>query len=238
MWNSARGFGGMSKPLSGFVINEIELKGFMRYRDPATIPFRDKFTVITGPTGSGKTSLLDAVTFALYGNSSRTDEKVKVEDFVDKNGYVKLSFNRDAQQYEVTRGRKNGRNYLALARGSQRIAGSTTDLEYKIENLVGLDYVGFRNSSFIRQDEMKSIGSESGAERLKIFERLFRLEIFHRAQELADKKLRIIEKKTVAAKTDLAGRQRDYRDTLPKEKERLEEAETNYSNLSKEIKEL
>ena len=228
----------MSKPLSGFVINEIELRGFMRYRDPATIPFRGKFTVITGPTGSGKTSLLDAVTFALYGNSSRTDEKVKVEDFVDKNGYVKLSFNRDAQQYDVTRGRKNGRNYLALARGSQRIAGSTRDLEYKIENLVGLDYVGFRNSTFIRQDEMKSIGSESGAERLKIFERLFRLEIFHRAQELADKRLRVIEKKTVAAQTDLAGRQRDYRDTLPKEKERLQEAETNYSNLSKEIKEL
>jgi exonuclease SbcC len=228
----------MSKPLGGFVINEIELKGFMRYRDSATIPFRDKFTVITGPTGSGKTSLLDAVTFALYGNSSRTDEKVKVEDFVDKNGYVKLLFNRDAQQYVVTRGRKNGRNYLALARESQRIAGSTTDLDYKIQNLVGLDYVGFRNSTFIRQDEMKSIGSESGAERLKIFERLFRLEIFQQAQELADKKLRIVENKLVAAKTDLAGRQRDFRDTLPKEKERLEEAERNYFNLSKEIKEL
>jgi len=228
----------MSKPLSGFVVNEIELKGFMRYRDPARIPFRDKFTVITGPTGSGKTTLLDAVTFALFGRSSRTDVKVKVEDFVDKNGHVKLLFNRDAQQYEVTRGRKNGRNYLALERGSQRIAGTSKDLEYKIENLVGLDYVGFRNSTFIRQDEMKSIGSESGAERLAIFERLFRLEIFERAQELADKKLRIVENKLVAAKTDLAGRQRDYRDTLPKEKKKLDEAERNYSSLSKEIKEL
>jgi exonuclease SbcC len=228
----------VSKPLSGFVINEIELKGFMRYRDLATVPFRDKFTVITGPTGSGKTSLLDAVTFALYGNSSRTDEKVKVEDFVDKNGHVTLSFNRDAQQYQVTRGRKNGRSYLALARGSQRIAGSTKDLDYKIENLVGLDYVGFRNSTFIRQDEMKSIGSESGTERLKIFERLFRLEIFERAQELADKKLRVVENKLVAAKADLAGRQRDYNDALPKEKKKLEEAERNYSTLSKEIKEL
>jgi exonuclease SbcC len=228
----------MSKPLSGFVINEIELKGFMRYRDPARIPFQDKFTVITGPTGSGKTTLLDAVTFALFGKSSRTDVKVKIEDFIDKNGHVKLFFNRDAQQYEVTRGRKNGRNYLSLERESQRIPGSTTDLEYKIQNLVGLDYVGFRNSTFIRQDEMKSIGSESGAERLEIFERLFRLEIFERAEKLADKKLRIVENKLVAAKTDLASRQRDYRDALPKEKKRLEEAERNYLSLSREIKEL
>ncbi len=210
----------------------------MRYQDPARIPFKDKFTVITGPTGSGKTTLLDAVTFALFGKSSRTDVKVKIEDFVDKNGHVTLFFSRDGQQYDVTRGRKNGRNYLTLARGSQRIAGSTTDLEYKIENLVGLDYVGFRNSTFIRQDEMKSIGSESGAERLAIFERLFRLEIFERAQELADKKLRDVESKLVAAKTDLAGKQRDYNETLPDERKRLEEAKRSYADLGKEIKEL
>jgi exonuclease SbcC len=210
----------------------------MRYQDPARIPFRDKFTVITGPTGSGKTTLLDAVTFALFGKSSRTDVKVKIEDLVDKNGHVTLFFSRDAQQYEVTRGRRNGRNYLNLVSGSKRIAGSVTDLEYKVENLVGLDYIGFRNSTFIRQDEMKSIGSETGAERLSIFERLFRLEIFEQAQGLADNKLRLVENKMVAAKTDLAAKQRDYRDTLPEERKGLEEAEKNYSNLGKEIKEL
>src|SRR2546426_12700731 len=59
--NSQGGSSGVSAR-SGFVINELELKGFMRYRDPAKIPLVDKFTVITGPTGSGKTSLLDAVT--------------------------------------------------------------------------------------------------------------------------------------------------------------------------------
>src|SRR5438128_7414720 len=117
----------MSRPSTGFVVNEIELQGFMRYRDLARVSFHDRFTVITGPTGSGKTSLLDAVTFALYGKSSRTDVKVKVEEFLDKDGYVKLRFSRGGSEYIVTRGRKNGHNYLALVQGEKRIPGGTKD---------------------------------------------------------------------------------------------------------------
>jgi AAA15 family ATPase/GTPase len=52
----------------GFVIRKIDMKGFMRYieRTDPSITFSGKFTVITGKTGSGKTSILDAITFALY----------------------------------------------------------------------------------------------------------------------------------------------------------------------------
>jgi DNA repair exonuclease SbcCD ATPase subunit len=49
------------------VIQEIEMKDFMRYIGRASkLRFTDRFTVITGKTGSGKTSILDAVTFTLY----------------------------------------------------------------------------------------------------------------------------------------------------------------------------
>src|SRR2546426_5476563 len=112
----------------------------MRYRDATKIPFPHKFSVVTGPTGSGKTTILDAVTFALYGKSSRTDVRLKIDEFLDKNGYVKLDFSQSGQDYEVTRGRENGRNFLKLGRGSQAIAGTTSDIEHRIEDLVGLDY--------------------------------------------------------------------------------------------------
>jgi exonuclease SbcC len=228
----------MSRPTSGFVINQIELKGFMRYRDPAKVFFQNKFTVITGPTGSGKTSLLDGITFALYGNSSRTDEKMKIDEFVDKNGYVRLGFTRSGQDYEVGRGRKNGKNYVSLVRGSERISGSTTDLEHKIENLVGLDYIGFRNSTFIRQDEMKQIGSETGSERVKIFERLFRLEKFDRAQEIADRKLRATEAELIRKNKDLEQRLTEYTVTLPNERKKLEMVVGTYSRLDQNLKEV
>jgi len=61
--------------LEGFVINEIELYKFMRYRQKTTIPFTHQFTVICGRTGHGKTTILDAITFALYRRTSRTDLK-------------------------------------------------------------------------------------------------------------------------------------------------------------------
>src|SRR5216683_2244396 len=101
----------MSPSTSGFVSNSIELEELMRYKQATEIPFRDMFTVVTCPTGSAKTSILDAITFALYGRSSRTDVKLKIDEFVAKEGHVMLDFSQGGKDYQVTRGRNNGRNF-------------------------------------------------------------------------------------------------------------------------------
>lgn len=173
----------------GFVIQELELKGFMRYLDQAKIVFPDKFLAIIGKTGSGKTSILDAITFALYKRTSRTDVGLRIEDICREDGYVKLTFKQGTETYEVTRGLVNKNPYLILKKNGKRINGKITELESAIQDITGLDYTGFRNSTFVRQDEMKAIGSDSGPERLEIFQKLFRLETFERAKEAVDKKL-------------------------------------------------
>jgi len=162
----------------GFVIGEIELKGFMRYLDKSTIHFPHKFTVIVGKTGTGKTSLLDAITFALYKRTSRTDlPNVKIEDICQPGGYVKMTFAQGRDQYEVTRGLTSSKtSYITLKRNGLPISGAIPELDAKIQEVIGLDYVGFRNSTFVRQDEMKELGAQSGADRLEIFQKLFRLE--------------------------------------------------------------
>lgn len=176
----------------GFIIEELEMSGFMRYVDKTDPPlsFPEKFTVITGRTGSGKTSILDAITFALYKRSSRTDiAGIKITDICRNGGQVRLVFQQGGNKYEVRRGvSSNGSTYLELSKNGSPIGGKIPELESIIKDIIGLDYDGFRNSTFVRQEEMKELGAESGSKRLEIFQKLFRLETFEKAQEVAKKK--------------------------------------------------
>src|SRR5207247_11010010 len=91
----------------GFVREEIEMRGFMRYLEKTVPPLRfpEKYTVITGRTGAGKSSILDAITFALYGKTARTDiQSVKLADICRPNGYVRVAFHQGDAGWDVTRG--------------------------------------------------------------------------------------------------------------------------------------
>ncbi len=186
---------------NGFVIQEVELKGFMRYIDQANIRFSEKFLAIIGKTGSGKTSILDAITFALYKRTSRIDVGLRIEDICQPSGYVKVCFKQGKDSYEVTRGLSSKNPYLILKKNDKKVLGKITELEAAIQDIIGMDYTGFRNSTFVRQDEMKQIGAESGPYRLEIFQKLFRLETFEKAKEVVDKKQTeiVIELKEIAA---------------------------------------
>ena len=83
------------------------MRGFMRYLEKTVPPLRfpEKYTVITGRTGSGKSSILDAITFALYGKTTRTDiQSVKLADVCRPNGYVRVAFHQGDERWDVTRG--------------------------------------------------------------------------------------------------------------------------------------
>ncbi len=149
--------------------------------------FPKKFTVITGRTGSGKTSILDAVTFALYKRTSRTDiSGIGISDVCKPDGYVRIRFAQGGGLYEIERGfTQKGSPYLNLHKNGSQISGTIPELENIIRDTVGLDYDGFRNSTFVRQEEMKELGAESDSQRLRIFQKLFRLEIFEKAQAQA-----------------------------------------------------
>jgi exonuclease SbcC len=174
--------------VDGFVIEEIEMKDFMRYvGGPSKLKFPSKFTVITGKTGSGKTSILDAVTFALYKRTTRTDiSGIGISDICKPGGHVRIRFRQGGDLFDVERGFSlKGSAYLNLYKNGSQIAGSIPELENVVKETVGLDYDGFRNSTFVRQEEMKELGAESDSQRLRIFQKLFRLEIFEKAQAQA-----------------------------------------------------
>jgi exonuclease SbcC len=221
--------------LEGFVIEGIELKGFMRYLDKTIIRFPNKFTVIVGKTGAGKTTILDAITFALYRRTMRTDAGVKLEDLCKKGGWVKLSFLMGSKRYEVKRGiDQAGNSYVSLKIDGKRFSESIPEIDKQIVETIGLDYVGFRNSTFIRQEEMKQLGAERGSERLEIFQKLFRLDLFGKAKEIAERKLKEVEKKLERIQAETSLLEKELGELAGLEKE-IQEKEKEKGLLDKEL---
>ncbi|PWI46937.1 hypothetical protein CEE45_14220 [Candidatus Heimdallarchaeota archaeon B3_Heim] len=169
----------------GFDLISLEIYRFMNYLGkPVKFAFNAPNIVISGPTGSGKTTILDALTFALFGRSSRLDLTiVKTEDICGNNGRVTCEFHIDKIYYKIIRGRDSkGKSFLELFINNERINGKIPELNEKIRStILGMNYAAFVNSTIIRQDEMKSLGSKSSTERLKTLQNLFRLDIFNKA---------------------------------------------------------
>lgn len=217
----------------GFVIQNIEMKDFMRYvGGPSELTFPKQFTVITGKTGSGKTSILDAVTFTLYKRTSRTDiSGIGISDICRPGGYVRVDFAQGGDSYRVERGfTSKGSTYLNLSKNGSQIGGSIPELEVIIRETVGLDYDGFRNSTFVRQEEMKELGAESDSQRLKIFQKLFRLEIFERAQASAKNRFDDIQHEIEIGDHDI-GFLREQLSKVPEIERNLSEVQVEVSKL-------
>ncbi|MGI0149512.1 MAG: AAA family ATPase, partial [Thermoplasmata archaeon] len=195
----------------GFVLEEIEMRGFMRYLEKTDPPLRfpEKYTVITGRTGAGKSSILDAITFALYAKTTRTDiQSVKLADLCRPSGYVRVAFRQGDERWEVTRGFTTKKeSYLEVQRDGEAVQGTIPEKERTIRDVVGLDYDGFRNSTFVRQEEMKELGAASGAQRLAVFQKLFRLEIFEQALERAKERFTSIKSDIQAKDAEIAARE-------------------------------
>ncbi len=211
----------------GFVLEEVEMRGFMRYVERTDPPLRfpEKFTVITGRTGAGKSSILDAITFALYGQTTRTDiQSVKTSDICRPGGYVRVAFRQGESCWEVKRGFTSRReSYLEVTRDGEAVQGTIPEKDRTIRDVVGLDYEGFRNSTFVRQEEMKELGAQRGADRLAVFQKLFRLEVFEKALERAKAQAGALETDLRAREADIAAR-KEALQALPLARERLEAA--------------
>ena len=85
----------------------IELEGFTAYRKRTAIDFEEAdLFVIVGATGSGKSSIIDAMIFALYGSVPRFDDQKLVQPVISQGrneARVRCCFTLDGKDYSVTR---------------------------------------------------------------------------------------------------------------------------------------
>ena len=155
----------------------LEIKNFLAYRSPDPVRFDGiHLACLTGANGAGKSSLLDAITWALWGKArARRDEELVHMGQTDM--YVQLDFEQEGIVYSVIRRRtrrSGGQGTLDLFSIDEE--GSRVNLnepnmratQAKINRLLNLDYDTFTNSAFLQQGKADAFTMKPAAERKRI----------------------------------------------------------------------
>ncbi len=169
---------------------QLTLKNFLSYRD-ATLDFRGLHTAcICGSNGAGKSSLLEAITWAIWGESRAAAE----EDVINtgaKDVRVDFIFKTSGQIYRVIRTRQRGGSgalefQIETATGFRSLTGkglrATQDL---IGEHIKLDYDTFINSAYLRQGRADEFMLKRPNERKEILAELLKLNQYDELEERA-----------------------------------------------------
>ncbi len=140
---------------------EIELTNFLAYRQPGPLRLDGiHVACLAGPNGAGKSSLLDAITWSLWGKA-RTNAPDDLVHQGEDEMRVALTFEQEGLRYRVIRQRKSGKRGSSLLefqiwepdesawRGISEATIRQT--QEKIDSVLRLDYDTFLNSAFLMQ---------------------------------------------------------------------------------------
>jgi exonuclease SbcC len=191
---------------------ELEVDGFTCFRDPQPVldlRALDLFA-ITGPTGAGKSSVLDAMIYALYAKVPRLGRR-GVGELISQlrdQMTVRLDFQLGERRYRVarrTRRRGAGTALLVeLAEGQERpVADGVREVNQRIEALLGLSYDAFQQAVVLPQGEFDRFLRSDPAERRTILRALLRLEVFERMRERAHQRAGALAEQVRAARARL-----------------------------------
>jgi len=225
------------------VIRRVKLKNFTCH-ELTELELPEGLIVFIGRNGAGKSSVIDAITYALYGEHSRGNNANIVRDGASE-GEVELEFHLRGNKYLVLR-RFNSRGALehsflkcngkTLATGERR--REDDDVVQQIRKILGLDYEEMVSAVIIRQGELDSILSEEPKELKELFDKLVGLEKMEEAYErMRDVIDDFRNKVRESVGWDLKDLER-VEETLGKKRQELEDRLRRCEQLEKEVAEL
>ncbi len=191
----------------------------------------NKFQIasLTGPNGAGKSSLLEAITWALWGEARAKDEADLIHSGA-KEMEVELEFSVNDENYRVFRKKDFKKTVLHLEHFEKGefydiTENSSKETQNKLtSDILKMPYSVFINSAFLRQDRADEFTIKSPVERKKILGEILGLDYYDRLVEKIRAKLRQNKIEIESLKTIL------------KEKERELDAEENLKKQEAELK--
>ncbi len=228
---------------------KLAVRNFMCYRDNVPpLYFAGIHTAsICGDNGNGKSALIDAMTWALWGEA-----RAKSADDLIHSGQnemeVEFDFSVEQQRYRIIRKhakprrrRASGQTILefqiATENGFHAITGnSIPQTQQKIKDTIHMDYDTFINSAFLRQGHADEFTKQPPAKRKEVLANILGLSFYDRLEEQAKE----LAKQQETEEAQLESSIKDIVDELarkPAYQAELEEAQSKLSQIEKIIRE-
>ena len=232
---------------------QLSLSGFLSYRDPVELDFTTfDLACIAGPNGAGKSSLLDAITWALFGQARKRDDSLINSHPDTKAAEVSLVFAYEGNIYRVQRIKPRDKTAVlefqilqnpATEAGEQRLVDNDMqawkpltertlrETEARIRQTLQLDYETFVNASFFLQGKADQFTQQRPGDRKRILGSILGLEVWETYRRRTLNRRREVETEI----DGLEGRLDEIRRELNEEetrKTRLKELEAELERLS------
>lgn len=205
------------------LINSLHIRNFKQYKDQS-FHFSDKITVIIGPNGVGKSTILEAIEFVLFGKVKRKERYIKDiatlinrdEDRASVELYFTSPINNKSYAIKRTINRHGKTRTTASLRNEDGkiISAKVKEINSKMKSILGIDEKMFSSLYYVRQGEITQMTVATPKERTELILKSIGLNSYLKYANKANSKIREL-RKTVNEEKDLLKKAKFAIDLLP-----------------------
>lgn len=180
---------------------KLEMTGFAAFREQTVIDFDGhELLAFTGPTGAGKSTIIDGIAFALFGSVARYGNEKLIAPIINTlstEARVRLDFSLGDERYTVVRvirrtqtggastkearlekGPRRGHTDEPDAEDSTVLAGTAAEVTSMVESLLGLSFGQFTKTVVLPQGDFARFLTETAGDRQSLLRRLLGLDVY------------------------------------------------------------
>jgi len=175
-------------------LKSLAMKNYRQYKE-ATIEFADGITGIIGLNGAGKSTIVEAIAWTIYGNNAaRTDKEGIKRSSAPQSASVECTLVMEiaGTEYKIVRMLKGSSQTgdASMIAGGKVIADSVKGVEKEVNHLLGMDWKSFYKSFFARQKELNSLTDATAAGRRDAIIRMLRIDAVDKVMDTVKKKIK------------------------------------------------